>query len=91
MMPVQLIDAELDARGLHPFLRPVEAALGDLLEISVSPADAADLALGRSVLIRGRDAPILSGAAYAICKGRIVALGEIEKGALHPTRVFNLG
>ncbi len=83
--------ANFDARALNSYLRPVEAALGDLLEISVSPADAADLALGRSVLIRGRDAPILSGAAYAICKGRIVALGELEKGALHPTRVFNLG
>ncbi|MGQ0672585.1 MAG: tRNA pseudouridine(55) synthase TruB [Hyphomicrobium sp.] len=73
------------------FLLPVEAALGDLLEISVSPSDAADLALGRAILIRGRDAPILSGPAYAIARGRIVALGEIEKGALHPTRVFNLG
>jgi len=27
---------------------------------------------------------------YATFKGRLVALGEIEKGALHPTRVFNL-
>ena len=72
-------------------LRPVEAALGDLVEISVSPSDAADLVMGRPVLIRGRDAPVLSGPAYAVAKGRIVALGEIEKGALHPTRVFNMG
>ena len=41
--------------------------------------------------IRGRDAPVLAGVAYAMFKGRIVALGEIEKGALHPTRVFNFG
>jgi tRNA pseudouridine55 synthase len=34
---------------------------------------------------------VLGGSAYAISKGRIVALGEIEKGALHPTRVFNFG
>jgi tRNA pseudouridine55 synthase len=72
-------------------LLPVEASLGDLVEVNVSPADAADLAQGRAVLIRGRDAPVLKGEAYAVCKGRIVALGEIEKGALHPTRVFNLG
>ena len=57
----------------------------------MSPADAASLARGQAVLIRGRDAPILSGPAYAECKGRLIALGEIEKGALHPTRVFNLG
>ncbi len=73
------------------FLLPVEAALDDVPELAVSQQDAANLAMGRSVLIRGRDAPILSGPMFATCKGRIVALGEIEKGALHPTRVFNLG
>ena len=31
------------------------------------------------------------GAAYAHFKGRILALGELEKGALRPTRVFNFG
>ena len=43
------------------------------------------------VLVRGRDAPILNGAAYAHFKGRILALGELEKGAFRPTRVFNFG
>lgn len=73
------------------FLMPVETALDDVPELAVSPTDAANLTMGRSVLIRGRDAPILSGPMFATCKGRIVALGEVEKGALHPTRVFNLG
>ena len=73
------------------FLMPVETALDDVPELAVSPTDAANLTMGRSVLIRGRDAPILSGPMFATCKGRIVALGEVAKGALHPTRVFNLG
>ena len=73
------------------FLMPVEMALNDVPELAVSPTDAANLTMGRSVLIRGRDAPVLSGPMFATCKGRIVALGEVEKGALHPTRVFNLG
>lgn len=85
----ELEDAAEAGEDLATFLRPVEMALGEILEINISPSDAADLAQGRSVLIRGRDAPILGGAAYAIFKGRVVALGEIEKGALHPTRVFN--
>jgi tRNA pseudouridine55 synthase len=72
-------------------LMPVESALGEITEINVSASDAATLARGQSILIRGRDAPIHSGAAYAICKGRIVAIGEIAQGALQPTRVFNLG
>jgi tRNA pseudouridine55 synthase len=75
---------------LSRYLLPVETALADIPELAVSPSDAANLAMGRAVLIRGRDAPILSGTMFAVCKGRIVALGEVEKGALHPTRVFNL-
>lgn len=80
-------EAEPAPTGL---LLPVEAALTDIAEIAVSPADAATLARGQSVLIRGRDAPIHTGAAYAICKGRIVAIGEVAQGALQPTRVFNM-
>lgn len=86
--------AAVDGASAEPVSRlllPVEAALGGLIELNVGPNDAADLAQGRAILIRGRDAPVLSGEAYAVCKGRIVALGAIEKGALHPTRVFNLG
>lgn len=87
----EIKDAAEAGEDLTTFLEPVEMALGEVLEINVSPQDAADLAQGRSILIRGRDAPILGGAAYAMSKGRIIALGEIEKGALHPTRVFNFG
>jgi tRNA pseudouridine55 synthase len=80
-----------DPEQLSQLLQPVEAALADLPELLVSPSDAASLARGQTVLIRGRDAPILSGPAYATSKGRLIALGELAKGALHPTRVFNLG
>jgi tRNA pseudouridine55 synthase len=91
---VRLEDIEAAAEAgedLTTFLSPVEMALGDIIEVNVSAADAADLVQGRSVLIRGRDAPILGGTAYAMSRGQIVALGEIERGALHPTRVFNFG
>ena len=87
----EIEDAAEAGEDLTTFLEPVETALDDILELNVSAPDAADLAQGRSILIRGRDAPVLAGVAYAMFKGRIVALGEIEKGALHPTRVFNFG
>jgi tRNA pseudouridine55 synthase len=77
--------------GVCQFLKPCEAALADVPELIVSPPDASNLMMGRAILIRGRDAPVLSGPMYATCRGQIVALGEIHKGALHPTRVFNLG
>lgn len=77
--------------ALARHLLPVEAALEDLPDLGVGPGDAASLARGQSVLVRGRDAPVLSGAAWAHFKGRILALGELEKGAFRPTRVFNFG
>ena len=43
------------------------------------------------MLIRGRDAPYQPGPTYATCKGHLVAVGEIERGELHPIRVFNFG
>ncbi len=71
------------------FLQPVELALSDLMEVTVNPSDAARLARGQSVLMRGRDAPIVTGEAFAICKGTLIALCEIDKGELVPVRVFN--
>jgi tRNA pseudouridine55 synthase len=72
-------------------LLPVESALQELPDLAVSGNDAAALSRGQSVLVRGRDAPVLSGAAWAHFKGQILALGELDKGAFRPTRVFNFG
>ncbi|MEQ1653397.1 MAG: tRNA pseudouridine(55) synthase TruB [Hyphomicrobium sp.] len=80
-----------DPEVLATCLAPVEMALADLPELLVTPADAASLTRGQAILIRGRDAPVMTGPAFATSKGRLIALGELDKGALHPTRVFNLG
>ncbi len=80
-----------DGDAAAQLLAPVEMALGALPELIVSLSDAASLARGQAILIRGRDAPVMSGPAFATSKGRLIALGELDKGALHPTRVFNLG
>ena len=81
----------VDTTAIADCLAPVEMALAALPELLVSQTDAASLARGQSILIRGWDAPILAGPAFATSKGRLIALGELDKGALHPTRVFNLG
>ncbi len=84
-------DADLeDASAVMAHLLPIEAALDGIIGLPVSSDDAARLHRGQSVLIRGRDAPIMAGEAYAICKGHLIALGAIEKGEFHPNRVFNL-
>lgn len=71
-------------------LRPVETALDDIPALAVSRLDAARLRNGQAVLVRGRDAPVLSGIVYATLGGTLIALGEMKHGELHPTRVFNL-
>ena len=60
-------------------------------QLKLSSADASRVARGQAViLIRGRDAPIVTGPAYATCNGRLVALVEAERGELRPMRVFQL-
>ena len=83
--------AQAGGDALLAHLLPVEAPLEALPGQSVATNDAASLARGQAVLVRGRDAPIMAGAAWAHFKGRILALGELEKGAFRPTRVFNFG
>ena len=81
--------AEDGGAALARALNPVELALSDLIEVTVSPHDAARLARGQPVLLRGRDAPVITGEAYAISKGTLIALCQIDKGELVPVRVFN--
>ena len=88
------LEAAADGSGdeaLARLLLPIEAALQDLIELSVGQNDAARLLRGQAVLMRGRDAPTRSGPTYATCKGHLIAVGHIEKGELRPIRVFNFG
>ena len=74
--------------ALARLLLPVEASLSQLLHLSVDRGDAARLLRGQGVAMRGRDAPIVSGPAYATYKGNVIALLRLEKGELRPVRVF---
>ena len=77
-------------QGLDAVLLPVETALDDIPALAVSGDDAAKLSRGQAVLLRGRDAPVISGPVYATSRGHLVALGEVKRGELWPKRVFNL-
>jgi tRNA pseudouridine55 synthase len=75
--------------SLDRFLLPIGVALGDLPEIAVAANDAARIARGQSILIRGRDAPLAAPSVHATHAGRSIAVGEIAEGAFHPRRVFS--
>jgi tRNA pseudouridine55 synthase len=79
-----------DPSGLVSALLPVAAGLQALPALNVSRADAARLARGQAVLLRGRDAPIMTGSVAVSTQGALIALAEIEQGELRPRRIFNL-
>jgi tRNA pseudouridine55 synthase len=76
--------------SLADALMPVETALDDIPVLAVSRADAARLARGQAVLLRGRDAPNFRGPVYVTASGHLVALAELDRGEIVPKRVFNL-
>jgi tRNA pseudouridine55 synthase len=79
-----------DRSGLASVLLPVAAGLHALPALSVSRADAARLARGQAVLLRGRDAPIMTGFVAVSTQGALIALAAVEQGELRPRRIFNL-
>jgi tRNA pseudouridine55 synthase len=80
-----------DIAPLVALLQPVDAGLRSLPSLGVSRADAARLARGQAVLIRGRDAPIMQGFVAVSTHGDLIALAEFEQGELRPRRICNLG
>jgi tRNA pseudouridine55 synthase len=87
---IDQLAAAVNDGTLQGLLRPVETALADLAVLRVTREETVRLLRGQSVLVRGQDLPV-PGPAYATCKGHLVALGQIEKGQLRPTRVFHFG
>ncbi|MEO0944610.1 MAG: tRNA pseudouridine(55) synthase TruB [Pseudomonadota bacterium] len=71
-------------------LLPVETALDDIPALAVSRQDAVRLKQGQPVLLRGRDAPLITDTVSVLSDGSLVALGEVDKGMLKPKRIFNL-
>jgi tRNA pseudouridine55 synthase len=71
-------------------LRPVALGLGTLPALTVSRADAARLVSGQAVLLRGRNAPVVTGWVSVSAEGRLVALAQAEQGELRPRRIFRL-
>ena len=74
---------------------PLDALLLDTVEalagqpcVELSADQAARVASGNPVILRGRDAPLPADEAHATHRGRLVALGRIDLGAFHPSRVF---
>lgn len=92
-VPLASLEALAEGGGheaLLGALLPVETALHDIPALAVAAPDADRLRRGQAVLLRGRDAPIMTGTVYATSRGKLVAIGEVSGGELRPKRIFNL-
>jgi tRNA pseudouridine55 synthase len=78
------------APDLLALIQPVERGLSSLPAIAIGNNDAQRLKNGQSVILRGRDAPIVLGQAYATLHGKLIALVEGDNGELKPKRAFHL-
>ena len=71
-------------------LCPIETALDDIPALAINEDDASRVRLGQAVLLKGRDAPIIKGPAYAMSGQQVVALGSVSQGEFKPSRVIVL-
>lgn len=80
-------DAERLA-ALDAFLIDTGEALSCLPQIVINDDQAHRLRMGNPIILRGRDAPVSADEAYAMARGKLVAIGEIGGGEFRPKRVF---
>jgi len=82
--------AESSPDALIGALLPVASSLSMIPSVSVGPDDAQRIRMGQPVFLRGRDAPVLEGTVTVSARGALIALADIEQGALKPKRIFHL-
>ncbi|MFG1265233.1 tRNA pseudouridine(55) synthase TruB [Xanthobacter aminoxidans] len=83
--------AEASEEALMDALDPVAVALEEIPQLNVTPQEAHRLRCGQSIILRGRDAPIVEGHVAVSCQGALIAIGDGENGEVFPHRVFNWG
>ncbi|AQT46434.1 MULTISPECIES: tRNA pseudouridine(55) synthase TruB [Bartonella] len=90
---------EADANGIFPprdfsaldeLLIETGAALEFLPQYPLSDEQAYRVRMGNPVLLRGRDAPVDEDEVCVTQKGKLLAIGMIEKGQFKPKRVFTV-
>jgi tRNA pseudouridine55 synthase len=82
--------AQLSPDALMGALLPVASSLAAMPQVAVGPDDAQRILRGQAVLLRGRDAPVMEGTVTVSARGALIALADVEMGALKPKRIFHL-
>ena len=80
-----------DFSALDDLLIGTGAALEFLPQYPLSDDQAHRVKMGNPVILRGRDAPVDEDEVCVTQKGKLLAIGMIEKGQFKPKRVFTIG
>ncbi len=80
-----------DFSVLDDLLIETGAALEFLPQYPLSDDQAHRVKMGNPVILRGRDAPVDEDEVCVTQKGKLLAIGMIEKGQFKPKRVFTIG
>ena len=81
----------IEEDALIEAILPVASSLSLMPSVLVGPDDAQRIRMGQSVFLRGRDAPVLEGTVTVSARGgALIALADVEQGALKPKRIFHL-
>ncbi len=90
-MATPLDDLRREGVDVAALITPVERALAEIPAVQVGRNEAGRLMRGQSCLLRGADAPVAAEAVAVFAQGKLIAIGEVAQGELHPRRVFHLG
>ncbi|WP_237152640.1 tRNA pseudouridine(55) synthase TruB [Oryzibacter oryziterrae] len=91
MVTLETLDAAKageDPERVFELLAPVDAALSELPDITVTADQAVRIRNGNPVLLRGRDAPIEEEAIAVYDRDGLMAIGKVEHGELKPVRLI---
>ena len=83
-------DREARERALDAFLLDPGEAMEGFPRIELTDEQATRIRLGNPVLLRGRDAPVDESDVCAFARGKLLAVGDVERGSFQPRRVLKI-
>lgn len=78
-----------DFSALDALIIDTVAAMESVLQLPLSDEQSMRIRMGNPIILRGRDAPLDAEEVCVTSRGKLLAIGFIERGQFHPKRVFS--
>lgn len=79
-----------DFSALDALIIDTVAAMESVLQLPLSDEQSMRIRMGNPIILRGRDAPLDAEEVCVTSRGKLLAIGFIERGQFHPKRVFSV-